>query len=158
MAKQSPIDLAYQYLKSLKADASFEEIWNKICQELKLDYDLSSDIVADLYSELVLDNRFALTSKGTWGLRDYLKFEDVKKQYDYVDKFETTEDFDELEALEIFGDEDHTTKDNLEKVNHELGNDKYKFDTSDFEDDDKDDDLEDEDFGIVEDEYEDEDE
>ncbi|WP_338972688.1 DNA-directed RNA polymerase subunit delta [Spiroplasma endosymbiont of Panorpa germanica] len=96
--KLSNIEMAYDYLKNNKESANFEEIWNSIANEIHEDNVKKNEIIAELYTDLVLDNRFALTSSGEWGLRDYLKFDDVKKQYDYVDKFETTEEFEDLDA------------------------------------------------------------
>ena len=111
MAQQTIIEMAYIFLRQNKGDASFEDIWNTISKEIHEDNDKKNIIIAELYSDLVLDNRFALTSEGKWGLRDYLKFEDIKKQYSYVDKFETTEEFDDLDQIQMmdvdaFDDED----------------------------------------------------
>ncbi|WP_339020846.1 DNA-directed RNA polymerase subunit delta [Spiroplasma endosymbiont of Atherix ibis] len=112
MNKLSPINLTYDYLNECKDSASFEDIWNTISKDISGDNDSKNEIIAELYSDLVLDNRFALTSDGKWGLREYLKFDDVKKQYEYVDKFETTEEFGDLEPESILGldtyDEDTT--------------------------------------------------
>ncbi|WP_339022719.1 DNA-directed RNA polymerase subunit delta [Spiroplasma endosymbiont of Crioceris asparagi] len=120
---ESLIEIVYEYLLKLKGSASFEEIWKKISSKYKLDTNnQKNEIIADLYSDLVLDNRFALTSEGKWGLRQHLKSEDVKKQYDYIDNFETTEEFDDFndasDTLELNDDlqsDDINLDDDLEE-------------------------------------------
>ncbi|WP_339030028.1 MULTISPECIES: DNA-directed RNA polymerase subunit delta [unclassified Spiroplasma] len=153
MSKLSPINLAYDYLSQCKDDASFEDIWNTISKEIHGDNDSKNEIIAELYSDLVLDNRFALTSDGKWGLREYLKFDDVKKQYEYVDKFETTEEFEDFDTDSILGIDtfDDDTGENVGKIkkllNHKGNDDSIDIsldedlDDDDFDDDDDDDDY-----------------
>ncbi|QBQ08193.1 DNA directed RNA polymerase subunit delta [Spiroplasma gladiatoris] len=133
MGTTPTIELAYDYLLSNKGDASFEDIWNNISKDIPTSKRSKNEIIAELYSDLVLDNRFALTAEGKWGLRDYLKFEDVKKQYDYVDKFETTEEFDDLDlgTDDSMFDEANTTS--------KLDAAKLKLSVEDYDDDDDDD-------------------
>ncbi|QGS52434.1 DNA-directed RNA polymerase subunit delta [Spiroplasma tabanidicola] len=139
MATTPTIELAYNYLQSNKGDASFEDIWNNISKDIPASKKSKNEIIAELYSDLVLDNRFALTSEGKWGLRDYLKFDDIKKQYDYVDKFETTEEFDDLDYMSsessLFDDGDTTSK--LETA-------KLKLNADDYDDEDDIDELDEE--------------
>ncbi|QHX37057.1 DNA-directed RNA polymerase subunit delta [Spiroplasma sp. BIUS-1] len=148
MSKLSPINLAYQYLNERKDNASFEDIWNTISREISGDNDSKNEIIAELYSDLVLDNRFALTSDGKWGLRDYLKFDDVKKQYEYIDKFETTEEFDDLDTEAILGLDtfDDDTGESVGKIRKLLDQnpDDDSIDTT--IDDDDDDEIDDEDL------------
>ncbi|QHX36216.1 DNA directed RNA polymerase subunit delta [Spiroplasma sp. TIUS-1] len=86
--------------KSKEETVSFEKIWTEISKDMKLSKSDKNDLLADLYSDLVLDNRFALTADGNWALRKNLKLDEIKKQYDYLDNFETTEFFDEAEMAE----------------------------------------------------------
>ncbi|ASP28741.1 DNA directed RNA polymerase subunit delta [Spiroplasma corruscae] len=144
MHKTSPIELAYKYLTSVKDNMSFEDIWNAISREIEANNERKNEIIAELYSDLVLDNRFALTSDGKWALRDYLKFEDVKKQYEYVDKFETTEEFDDLDVMNssIYDDDDtgeHVKKAKL-RLDNDIDTDDISLDTDDFDEDDFDED------------------
>jgi DNA-directed RNA polymerase subunit delta len=113
-------------------------------------------VIAELYTELVLDNRFALTANGTWGLRDYLKLEDVKKQYDYVDKFETTEEFDEMGGETTVFNDSEDTNENLNRISNKLSNDGL-YDDDDDEEDEEDEEDDDDDFddGLLEDSFDD---
>lgn len=136
MAKSTTIELAYEYLKDVKDNASFEDIWNAISKDIHGDNDNKNEIIAELYSDLVLDNRFALTAEGRWGLRDFLKFDDVKKQYDYIDKFETTEEFEDIDSYLDNNGFDETIEISS-KMKKSLD---VEFDSSEIEDTEDDDD------------------
>ncbi|WP_342252725.1 DNA-directed RNA polymerase subunit delta [Spiroplasma endosymbiont of Amphibalanus improvisus] len=92
------LDLIYNFLKKTGKAQSFEEIWNLALKEPaeKAQDGDKDDIIGDLYPQLVLDNRFILTDEGFWGLREFTKFEKIKKQYENVDLFESTEDFTKI--------------------------------------------------------------
>lgn len=143
----STIQLAYEYLRKNHENQSFEAIWNEISKNIHESNDRKNEIIAELYSDLVLDNRFALTADGKWGLRDFLKFEDVKKQYDYIDNFETTEDFDDMDTIledDLYGDTD--TQEKINKAKRHLKSEDYDEDEYDKKDDDEDDEDDDEDL------------
>ncbi|AGR41653.1 DNA-directed RNA polymerase subunit delta [Spiroplasma taiwanense] len=152
MNKISTIELAFDFLKECKGNSSFENIWNAISKHIDGDNESKNEIIAELYSDLVLDNRFALTSDGKWGLRDYLKFEDVKKQYEYVDKFETTEEFEDLDFnQDSFDYDDSDTGENILKARQLINRDNLDDDDDEEDDDDDFDDS-------FEDDYDDDDE
>lgn len=89
------LEFVYLYLKNKKNSFSFENIWNNIILKSNIIiYGTSKEnVIAELYTDLVLDNRFVLTIKGEWGLREFLKYDEIKKQYDYIDQFKTIENF-----------------------------------------------------------------
>ncbi|AHF57366.1 DNA-directed RNA polymerase subunit delta [Spiroplasma eriocheiris] len=125
------LELVYEYLKKIKHSDTFENIWNAIAvNDISVQGHSKEDVIAELYTDLVLDNRFVLTSEGMWGLRELLKYDEIKKQYDYTDQFETTEEFEDIDLDE---EED---KDDL--------SDQLDFDDDldeDIDDDDDDEDL-----------------
>ncbi|WP_342268935.1 DNA-directed RNA polymerase subunit delta [Spiroplasma endosymbiont of Aspidapion aeneum] len=94
MSEIALIDKIYEILKKTKREISFNEIWKKLKKENFINFKKEEETKAEAYTELVLDNRFALTVDGKWCLRDFLKYEDIKKQYSNIDKFMTTEEFD----------------------------------------------------------------
>ncbi|WP_374695979.1 DNA-directed RNA polymerase subunit delta [Spiroplasma endosymbiont of Polydrusus formosus] len=108
------LKLVSLYLKKKKRSDTFENIWNDIASKSYVTVHGSSkeDVIAELYTDLVLDNRFVLTSKGMWGLREFLKYDEIKKQYDYTDKFETTEEFEDIDLNK----EDEEESDNEESL------------------------------------------
>ncbi|AOG61064.1 DNA directed RNA polymerase subunit delta [Spiroplasma helicoides] len=155
MANIPTIELAYNFLQSSKGDASFEDIWNSIKNDIADVNKSKNELIAELYSDLVLDNRFALTSEGKWGLRDYLKFDDIKKQYDYIDKFETTEEFDDIDYsnTDSYDDSDTTNKIDASKLKLSIDDDYDEDEEEDDEDFDDSDELSLTDLG--EDDYDD---
>ncbi|AHI57634.1 hypothetical protein P344_01345 [Spiroplasma mirum ATCC 29335] len=95
------LELVYEYLKKIKHSDTFENIWNAIAvNDISVQGHSKEDVIAELYTDLVLDNRFVLTSEGMWGLRELLKYDEIKKQYDYTDQFETTEEFEDIDLDE----------------------------------------------------------
>ncbi|APE74183.1 DNA-directed RNA polymerase subunit delta [Spiroplasma citri] len=127
------LELVYSYLKKKKNSDTFENIWNDIASKSDVTVHGASkeDVIAELYTDLVLDNRFVLTSEGMWGLREFLKYDEIKKQYDYTDQFETTEEFEDIDLDDE--DEDENEEEAL------IG-------TLDFDDTLDDDDNEEDDF------------
>lgn len=134
------LELVYSYLKKKKNSDTFENIWNDIASKSDVTVHGASkeDVIAELYTDLVLDNRFVLTSEGMWGLREFLKYDEIKKQYDYTDQFETTEEFEDIDLDE--DDEDEDEEENEEEL---IG-------TLDFDDTLDDDDNEEDDFVEIE--------
>ncbi|MFU0251799.1 DNA-directed RNA polymerase subunit delta [Spiroplasma sp. Moj] len=132
------LELVYSYLKKKKNSDTFENIWNDIASKSVVTVQGASkeDVIAELYTDLVLDNRFVLTSEGMWGLREFLKYDEIKKQYDYTDQFETTEEFEDIDLDE----EDEEENDEEESL----------IDTLDFDDTLDDDDNEEDDFVEIE--------
>ncbi|WP_425378382.1 DNA-directed RNA polymerase subunit delta [Spiroplasma endosymbiont of Polydrusus pterygomalis] len=113
------LELLYSYLKKKKRSDTFENIWNDIASKSDVTVRGASkgDVIAELYTDLVLDNRFVLTSEGMWGLRDFLKYDEINKQYDYTDQFETTKEFEDIdlnEEVEEESDEEESLIDALD--------------------------------------------
>lgn len=110
------LELVYSYLKKKKSSDTFENIWNDIASKSDVTVHGSSkeNVIAELYTDLVLDNRFVLTSEGMWGLREFLKYDEIKKQYDYTDQFETTKEFEDIDLDEDKNDEKESLIDTLD--------------------------------------------
>ncbi|KAF0851073.1 MAG: DNA-directed RNA polymerase subunit delta [Spiroplasma poulsonii] len=130
------LELVYLCLKKKGGSDTFENIWNEIASQSAVIVHGTSkeDVIAELYTDLVLDNRFVLTSEGMWGLREFLKYDDIKKQYDYTDQFETTEEFEDIDLDEEEEDEEEESL----------------IDTLDFDDTLDEDDNEEDDFVKIE--------
>ncbi|WP_051418457.1 DNA-directed RNA polymerase subunit delta [Mesoplasma seiffertii] len=121
--KLSNIDIAYEFLKQKNDASKFDEIWNSVAEVIGAAGKNKNSVIAELYSDLVLDNRFSLTPEGTWALRENVKFEDIKKQYAYVDELgkskktklseaeEAEEDALEVDELDIEEDEEDIEED-----------------------------------------------
>ncbi|WP_425380232.1 DNA-directed RNA polymerase subunit delta [Spiroplasma endosymbiont of Stenodema calcarata] len=110
------LELVYSYLRKKDGSDTFENIWNDIASQSDVSVHGTSkeDVIAELYTDLVLDNRFVLTSEGMWGLRQFLKYDDIKKQYDYTDQFETTEEFEDIDLDEEEDEEEESLIETLD--------------------------------------------
>ncbi|ATG97741.1 DNA-directed RNA polymerase subunit delta [Mesoplasma lactucae] len=97
MAKLSNVEVAYQFLQDKPNGADFNTVWNEVASNIHADNDDKSKLIADLYADMVLDNRFALTSDGKWALKSSQSLDDLKKKYDFVESFDFNTDFDDIE-------------------------------------------------------------
>ncbi|AVN59963.1 DNA-directed RNA polymerase subunit delta [Mesoplasma florum] len=82
MESLSNIDLAYELLRKRKSPMKLMTIWESIKDKAINHKNDENEAIADLYSDLVLDVRFALSTKGEWALSDDSKIEDIKKKFD----------------------------------------------------------------------------
>lgn len=98
MAKATMTDVAYSILSDAGCEMSFSEIWKSVAELLNIPEEKRSRKKASLYSELMLDSRFASLKGNVWDLRSRRKFEEVHAVTDVDD-----EDEDEVEDV---GDED----------------------------------------------------
>ncbi|WP_276886631.1 DNA-directed RNA polymerase subunit delta [Allobaculum stercoricanis] len=67
--KKSMIDLAYDILSSQKKAMKFIDIWNQVSSEMGFTPSQADDNIAQLYSDLSIDGRFASLPGNTWDLR-----------------------------------------------------------------------------------------
>lgn len=104
MAKLSNVEIAYQFLQDHPEGVEFNAIWNQIVPNIHADNEDKSRLIADLYADMVLDNRFGLTSDGKWALKSSLSLDDVKRKYDFVDSFDYDADFDDIDDEELSGE------------------------------------------------------
>ncbi|WFQ92358.1 DNA-directed RNA polymerase subunit delta [Mycoplasma feriruminatoris] len=82
MSKVRNLDLVYSYLQSTKTPSSLNEIWKSISKDIISQKKDEISVIADLYGDMVLDNRFALTTDNLWALSSNSSVENIKKQYD----------------------------------------------------------------------------
>lgn len=101
MAKLSNVEIAYQFLQDHPEGVEFNTVWNEIVSNIHADNEDKSRLIADLYADMVLDNRFGLTKDGKWALKSSLSLDDVKRKYDFVDSFDYDADFDDIDDEEL---------------------------------------------------------
>ncbi|ADK69402.1 DNA-directed RNA polymerase subunit delta [Mycoplasma mycoides subsp. mycoides] len=82
MSKVRNLDLVYSYLQSTKTPSSLNEIWKSISKDIISQKKDEISVIAGLYGDMVLDNRFALTTDNLWALSSNSSVENIKKQYD----------------------------------------------------------------------------
>lgn len=111
MAKLSNVEIVYQFLQDKPEGIEFNTIWNEIVPQIHADNEDKSRLIADLYADMVLDNRFGLTSDGKWALKSSLSLDDVKRKYDFVDSFDYDADFDDIDEEDLDHEGESTTED-----------------------------------------------
>lgn len=97
MAK-SMTDVAYDYLLNYKEGVEFLSLWNEVNSVLNFSDNLKNTKRAQLYSELMLDNRFAYIDD-KWDLRNRRKFDEVFIDTSTID-IDDEESIDEDEELD----------------------------------------------------------
>ncbi len=70
--KQSMTDIAYDILSKKKRPVVFAKLW----EEVSAIYGASMDQIAQFYSDLTLDSRFASLKENKWDLVERRKFEE----------------------------------------------------------------------------------
>lgn len=71
------IDIAYDYLKSLKHSATFKELWEVVRTELNFDDSQARRKMSQFYTDLSLDGRFTALANNEWDLKSNHKFDEV---------------------------------------------------------------------------------
>lgn len=70
MAVKSMTDMAYDILSGKKRAIQFSKLWEEVSKKLKI----SNDQVAQFYSDLTLDPRFASLKENKWDLVERRKY------------------------------------------------------------------------------------
>jgi DNA-directed RNA polymerase subunit delta len=110
---KSLVDLAYEFLIKRK-HAGFKEIYDyvKIAKETPIEAEAKE--MVNLYTDMVLDNRFLLIQDNEWGLRQDYKYDEIKKQLEFL--FAINDDIDpkKLEVTEIIDEVDDTFEESID--------------------------------------------
>lgn len=69
MTSRSMLDVAYDVLSSRKNEISFLDLWQEIVQSLGFTPSQSEQKIAQFYSAMMLDVRFAQLNDNLWDLR-----------------------------------------------------------------------------------------
>lgn len=116
---KSLVDLAYEFLIKRK-HAGFKEIYDyvKIAKETPIEAEAKE--MVNLYTDMVLDNRFLLVQDNEWGLRQDYKFDEIKKQLEFL--FAINDDIDpkKLEVTEIIDEVDDTFEESIDDDEDEV--------------------------------------
>lgn len=130
---KSLVDLAYEFLIKRK-HAGFKEIYDyvKIAKETPIEAEAKE--MVNLYTDMVLDNRFLLVQDNEWGLRQDYKFDEIKKQLEFL--FAINDDIDpkKLEVTEIIDEVDDTFEESIDDEDElEIDSDEEEVDWDEIE-------------------------
>ena len=70
MTAKSMTDIAYDILSGKKRAIQFQKLWEEVSKKTGA----SNDVIADFYSDLTLDSRFAQLKDNKWDLVERRKF------------------------------------------------------------------------------------
>jgi len=70
------VDVAYQILHEKKKSMDFKDLWKNVCNKMDIKTDNESNKMSQFFTNLSLDNRFALINN-TWDIRARHKLEEV---------------------------------------------------------------------------------
>lgn len=70
MQVKSMTDIAYDILSSKKRPTQFQKLWEEVSKKAKV----GNDMIAQFYSDLTLDSRFASLKDNKWDLVERRKF------------------------------------------------------------------------------------
>lgn len=85
MAAKSMTDIAYDILSGKKRAIQFSKLWEEVSKKTKA----SNDVVAQFYSDLTLDPRFAQLKENKWDLVERRKYSEAHVD---ISKIELGED------------------------------------------------------------------
>lgn len=77
MTSRSMLDVAYEVLQNRKNEIAFSELWNEVVKVLGYTATQSEQKIAQFYSALMLDIRFAQLNNNLWDLRSRRKYNET---------------------------------------------------------------------------------
>lgn len=101
--KKSMIDIAFDLLSKKKKPVSFLKLWEEVAQIEGLTQQQSEDNIAQFYTDMSIDNRFAHMGENKWDLRSRHTYSEVVIDTDALlidESFDEDEDFSIDEADE----------------------------------------------------------
>ncbi|MEK5059842.1 DNA-directed RNA polymerase subunit delta [Paenibacillus shunpengii] len=148
------VDLAFMVLKAANTPYYYRDLMNEVAKLRGLSDEEINDVIAQLYTEINIDGRFAYVGTNLWGLKRWYPIDkaedsvtgtkrpriindDDDEDEEYIDEEHEDEDFDhsgdEDEDDDLFDDDSEEDEDD---VDDEIIGDEELDDEEDVEDDD----------------------
>ncbi len=103
----SMADCAFDVLSNVEGEISFKELFDEVCKLQEISDDKKDDLIADLFTSLNLDGRFAVLKNNMVDLRSRRTYDEVKVDMQSLYDIEETTD---AENSDFEGDEDENDK------------------------------------------------
>lgn len=104
MVAKSSLQVAYELLLRTKAEVTFDEIWDYVCEQLNYTDEQKISKKARFYTNISLDGRFVLLGDSKWDLRSNLMFDkvhiDMQAVYADAEEKDIDEDDDDEEKVD----------------------------------------------------------
>ena len=84
--KRSMVDVAYDVLLANKETMKFGQIWEGVVKNLDFNNSVAEKKIAQFYTDLMLDSRFASLKDNNWDLRSRRKYEEIHISYYFFTK------------------------------------------------------------------------
>ena len=110
----SLVDAAYDYLKTVNASISFNELYSKAAEKASIPEEQLKRKRSSFYSHLSLDSRFTQGENNTWDLTENHRYEETHIVVDQMDG-DDDEETEENELSEEDEDDAESSADNLER-------------------------------------------
>ncbi|MNW32305.1 DNA-directed RNA polymerase subunit delta [compost metagenome] len=130
------VDLAFMVLKAANTPYYYRDLMNEVAQLRGLTEDEINDVIAQLYTEINIDGRFACVGTNLWGLKRWYpvdKSEDTltgaKRPRIINDEDDEDDDYQDEEEESYDADDDFNNSDDSDDEDDDL------FDGEDAEDD-----------------------
>jgi DNA-directed RNA polymerase subunit delta len=116
MTSRSMLDVAYDTLKKQSQELSFLDLWNEVVKTMGFTPAQSETKIAQFYSALMLDVRFAPLADNVWDLRSRRTYNETHVDTSTLileDEYISDEDVEELMSEE---EDENTNNDEEEDV------------------------------------------
>lgn len=117
MTSRSMLDVAYETLKNRQNEISFLDLWTEVVNTLGFSAAQSEQKIAQFYSAMMLDVRFAQLEDNMWDLRSRRTYDETHKEDTELIEDEYMSD-DEAEEL-LMRDEDDDDEDSDDEDDNE---------------------------------------
>lgn len=117
MTSRSMLDVAYETLKNRQNEISFLDLWTEVVNTLGFSAAQSEQKIAQFYSAMMLDVRFAQLEDNMWDLRSRRTYDETHKEDTELIEDEYMSD-DETEEL-LMRDEDDDDEDSDDEDDNE---------------------------------------
>lgn len=115
MTSRSMLDIAYEVLSSQKNEMSFLDLWVKVVDSLGFTQAQSEQKIAQFYSAMMLDVRFAQLNDNRWDLRSRRTYNEIHVDTSSILVEDEYLSDDEVEELLISEDEVESVSDEEEE-------------------------------------------
>lgn len=106
MKEMPMVDLAFEVLKAANSPYYYRDLMMEIAKIRGLTEDGINQFIAQVYTEINIDGRFACVGNNTWGLKRWYPVERSEDPVGNAKRTRIINDDDDLEEDDIFADEE----------------------------------------------------
>ncbi|MFC4778981.1 DNA-directed RNA polymerase subunit delta [Paenibacillus sp. GCM10023252] len=105
--KEMPmVDLAFEVLKAANTPYYYRDLMMEIAKIRGLSADQVNEVIAQVYTEINIDGRFACVGSNTWGLKRWYPVEKTEDPIGNAKRPRIINDDDDLDDEDVFADEE----------------------------------------------------